>query len=429
MKIAKISAVILALTLIVGMFGYSTFAASAKPLHVQPTEDTTMDPTENPTGYCVPSYTLTAASNYGEPDYEGLTSAGMTCPVYFYAPEDLEIVSFQFTLYCDYGDCELVDYSSFTRQMAYNTKCDDYDAVLKGSVSSLSPIFVEKGESLLYIEYLCNYEEKFNVYLEIEDLQVHTESGDKIIIQDSKFVEPQSDPTQATTEDPTQDPTGHCTDDAMYHLLGWSNYCPDTPEFTGWDFGTHTLDFVAPEDLEILSLDFTLYHESPITTLDEYSAFSDDMVYEPGKDNVLLSGNFTSLYPVLVMKGESLLKTEITIETSYDTELQDIVYLEINNLTIKTADGERVIFKDGIYVDKNPIVFVGDVDKNGKVNIDDATLLQRHIAEFTDDSGNRIIDETDSEMIKRADANRDGKISVLDITEIQRYVAEMIKKF
>ena len=425
MKITKISAVILSLTLIVGMLAYSTFAASAKYVPVQPPEDST----EDPTGYCEETYNILSRSNYCYTDYEGIPNVNELGTVIYRAPEDLEIVSFQFALYRENTDLELVNYSSFTRQMAFNTKFDDEQVILKGSMSSLSPIFVEKDEPILNLGFLSETRGNYDLYLEIEDLQVHTESGDKIIIQDSKFVEPQSDPTQATTEDPTQDPTGHCTDDAMYHLLGWSNYCPDTPEFTGWDFGTHTLDFVAPEDLEILSLDFTLYHESPITTLDEYSAFSDDMVYEPGKDNVLLSGNFTSLSPVLVMKGESLLKTEITIETSYDTELQDIVYLEINNLTIKTADGERVIFKDGIYVDKNPIVFVGDVDKNGKVNIDDATLLQRHIAEFTDDSGNRIIDETDSEMIKRADANRDGKISVLDITEIQRYVAEMIKKF
>ena len=129
------------------------------------------------------------------------------------------------------------------------------------------------------------------------------------------------------------------------------------------------------------------------------------------------------------MKGESLLKTDISITTDYDTELVDMVYLSINNMTVKPADGERVIFNDGIRVDKNPIVFVGDVDKNGKVNINDATMLQRHLAEFTDAEGKSIIDEADTELVKRADANRDNKISVLDVTEIQRYVAEMIKGF
>ena len=417
MKITKISAVILSLTLIVGMLAYSTFAASAKYVPVQPPEDTT----EDPTGYCEETYNILSRSNYCYTDYEGIPNVNELGTVIYRAHEDLEIVSFQFALYRENTDLELVNYSSFTRQMAFNTKFDDEQVILKGSMSSLSPIFVEKDEPILNLGFLSETRGNYDLYLEIEDLQVHTESGDIILIQDGELVEPQTEPTQ--------NPTGHCTDEAMYHLRGESNYCPDTPEFSDWDFGTHTLDFVAPEDLEILSLDFTLYHDIGITTLYEYSAFSDEMVYEPGEDNVLLSGNFTSLSPVLVMKGESLLKAVIHIETSSDTEVEDIVCLIINNMTVKTADGERVIFKDGDRVDNNPIVFVGDVDKNGKVNIDDATVLQRHIAEFTDAEGNSIIDETDTETVKRADANRDKKLSVLDITEIQRYVAEMIKGF
>ena len=415
MKITKISAVILSLTLIVGMLAYSTFAASAKYVPVQPPEDTT----EDPTGYCEETYNILSRSNYCYTDYEGIPNVNELGTVIYRAPEDLEIVSFQFALYRENTDLELVNYSSFTRQMAFNTKFDDEQVILKGSMSSLSPIFVEKDEPILNLGFLSETRGNYDLYLEIEDLQVHTESGDIILIQDGELVEPQTEPTQ--------NPTGHCTAEAMYHLRGESNYCPDTPEFSDWDFGTHTLDFVAPEDLEILSLDFTLYHDIGITTLYEYSAFSDEMVYEPGEDNVLLSGNFTSLSPVLVMKGESLLKA--VIHTSSDTEVEDIVCLIINNMNVKTADGERVIFKDGDRVDNNPIVFVGDVDKNGKVNIDDATVLQRHIAEFTDAEGNSIIDETDTETVKRADANRDKKLSVLDITEIQRYVAEMIKGF
>lgn len=420
MKITKLSAVILSLALVIGMLGYSTFSASAKYVPVQPPEDAI----EDPTCHCEETYTIFPRSNYCYTAYEGIPLVNEIGSVIYRAPEDLEIVSFQFALYRENTDLELVNYSSFTGQMAFNTNFDDDQVILKGSVSSLDPIFVGEDEPILDLEFLSETIGKYDLYLEIEDLQVRTESGDKIIIQNGELVEPQTDPTQDTTEDPDENPTGHCTDDAMYHLSGDSNYCPATPEFSGWDYGWHTLDFVAPEDLEILSLDFTLYHEPSITTLDEYSAFSDEMVFEPGTDQVLLSGNFTSLDPVLVMKGESLLKTEISITTDYD-----MVYLSINNMTVKTADGERVIFKDGNRVDKNPIVFVGDVDKNGKVNINDATMLQRHLAEFTDAEGKRIIDEADTELVKRADANRDNKISVLDVTEIQRYVAEMIDRF
>lgn len=407
----KTAAVFLALTLVLGMFTLSIPAASA-------TDD------EDPTGHCEDNnyYMISGKSNYC-PDTESFSPQfGESCTLNFVAPEELEVISFQFKLYRNDPDVTLVSYSSFTKQMSYNANAVD-NRLLIGSVSSLDPFFIDKGESIFSATVKCSTPILTDVHFEIEDLQVRTESGDKIIIQNGTVID------DGEVVDPTQNPTGYCTDEAKYHLTGASNYCPSTPEFTDFDFGTHTLDFVAPDDLEILNLDFTLYHESTITTLDEYSAFSDDMVFESGKNNVLLTGNFSSLSPVLVMKGESLFKAVVDVETSYDTELHDVVYFDITNLTIKTVDGERVIFKDGKLVDKNPVVFVGDADKNGKVNIDDATLLQRHLAEFTDGSGNRLINEKNTDSLKRADTNRDGIISIMDVTEIQRYVAEIIKSF
>ena len=61
---------------------------------------------------------------------------------------------------------------------------------------------------------------------------------------------------------------------------------------------------------------------------------------------------------------------------------------------------------------------LGDVDNNGVVNINDATLLQRYLAEYTVTLN-----------LKLADTNRDGKVNIRDITEIQRYVAQIITAF
>lgn len=36
-------------------------------------------------------------------------------------------------------------------------------------------------------------------------------------------------------EEEYDDPTGHCLDWSSYRLTGSSNYCPDTPEFSGFD--------------------------------------------------------------------------------------------------------------------------------------------------------------------------------------------------
>lgn len=65
----------------------------------------------------------------------------------------------------------------------------------------------------------------------------------------------------------------------------------------------------------------------------------------------------------------------------------------------------------------------GDVDFDGKVTIEDATLIQRHFAEFLNPNNGPLIDETVPEWFYRADANNDGKFNIRDVTAIQRCVA------
>ncbi len=59
---------------------------------------------------------------------------------------------------------------------------------------------------------------------------------------------------------------------------------------------------------------------------------------------------------------------------------------------------------------------LGDVDGNGKVNIKDATMIQKAVA--------KIISLTDAEQI-RADVNADAKVNIKDATAIQKYVAKI----
>ena len=63
---------------------------------------------------------------------------------------------------------------------------------------------------------------------------------------------------------------------------------------------------------------------------------------------------------------------------------------------------------------------LGDATMDGKVDINDATALQRFVAEF----------EAPTERQKElGDVNRDGKVDVQDATMIQRYIAEFIDSF
>lgn len=65
---------------------------------------------------------------------------------------------------------------------------------------------------------------------------------------------------------------------------------------------------------------------------------------------------------------------------------------------------------------------LGDVNNDNKVNVKDATQIQRFVA--------YIIDENSPNFnYKNADVNTDGKITVQDATTIQKYVAKVIPSF
>ena len=80
-------------------------------------------------------------------------------------------------------------------------------------------------------------------------------------------------------------------------------------------------------------------------------------------------------------------------------------------------DGYEDWFNGCIMVIINkPEPLLGDVDMDGDVDIQDATLLQICLAEMT---------ALNDDQFKLADVNQDGFVNVRDVTAIQRIVAEM----
>lgn len=91
------------------------------------------------------------------------------------------------------------------------------------------------------------------------------------------------------------------------------------------------------------------------------------------------------------------------------------------NYAIDWMQGRTAWLSEQFYPDYIPPEYVlGDVDNNGKIDIDDVTLTQKYIAD---------LEKLTETQILAADTTKDGRITVDDVTKIQRYVANLIDKF
>lgn len=265
--------------------------------------------------------------------------------------------------------------------------------------------------------------------------------------------------TYSDVEDNTYEgSTNHCVDWANYNIKQDSNYCKDNEVFTGNLYGEHTLNFTAPEDLEIVNFKFTLYHEERGVTLNSYTPFT-AMDCQTAEDDIwMLKGSFAGESPVTVKKGEPLLTADIEIDVgncSYGelTGVNTTVYFSVDELTVKTANGYEVIIKDMDATEPEevttvpadvttipaettfpviattspeaatqpgkPVIF-GDANNDGDVDTLDAALVQKFAAERT---------LLTAEQIYAADVNNDGIADTLDAILIQQFAADIITVF
>lgn len=67
---------------------------------------------------------------------------------------------------------------------------------------------------------------------------------------------------------------------------------------------------------------------------------------------------------------------------------------------------------------------IGDANQDGIVNVNDVTYFQRHIAGGKNSDGTPIIDKNDKKLFDSIDMNKDGKLDVQDITALQVFITE-----
>ena len=101
--------------------------------------------------------------------------------------------------------------------------------------------------------------------------------------------------------------------------------------------------------------------------------------------------------------------------------MQKIKHIICGLLAVAMLTGGAVSVSAATHIQHTDSSLIGDVDNNCYINISDATLLQKQLAEF-DDLG---LDIEDYRTIKALDVNNDNNITIYDVTTIQRYLAEI----
>ena len=102
-----------------------------------------------------------------------------------------------------------------------------------------------------------------------------------------------------------------------------------------------------------------------------------------------------------------------TLTRKLDVKKGDIIYIGVGNNNWETMNqkADETVYKLTVDYANMP----GDVDCNGIVNINDATLLQKFIAKA---------EKLTAYQQKIADCNNDGRLTIADVTAIQKIIAK-----
>ena len=139
--------------------------------------------------------------------------------------------------------------------------------------------------------------------------------------------------------------------------------------------------------------------------------------------------NVVKVYNISLTKdGESVQPTgEVTVKIPCENENAKVYRVEadgtLTDMNARFEDGFLIFVTEhfSLYVvtepKKEPDILLGDLNGDNKVDITDATVVQKSVAELI---------ELDEKQKKAADTNKDGKVDITDATLIQKYIAELI---
>lgn len=389
------------------------------------------------------SLTVAGSSNYLTPSAQATVETAKAVSVTFKAPAELKLVDIQWGMNYDKSKLQLVSVSSFADDMLINNNATSYNVM--GSISNTAtPFTLAQGATLLTFNFRAVGTGETTVTLNVVDLMNRTAEGDKIIVnngvvkQDAPFkVIAASNFFAGNTKQfdslaAYEDSNGDVYITVEYKLLAKNKYLINVDiDALTWDptvlewkesyntYGSNIVDLF-PFAAENGFGAGTIHQTANNRIVGNYSSVK-PAAYAFGENNEPITAVKATFRVLNRNAGETTVTCNADTVSFCDTSVQE-PYMQafaINEKVVNSDVKAQATYSTEIKPVESDVV-IGDVNKDGVVNIQDATALQRYLAEFIGSSAINL---------KAADTNRDGKVNVRDVTQIQRYVANVITKF
>ena len=148
-------------------------------------------------------------------------------------------------------------------------------------------------------------------------------------------------------------------------------------------------------------------------------------IYNEGLTNATI--HFGSTGPTIITEPSQV--TTVAPDTEHPTEASTISTEPVESTTVtepsstvtepleSTTETEATVPTQETTTTPQPEFEMGDVNRDGKLNIKDATAIQKYLA--------KMIDFEDVQLVL-ADYNNDNKVNIKDVTYIQKKLAKVI---
>ena len=433
----KLISVLLTAMLLVSMTATSAVSVSAvsgelasvyKTNPTQPTESSTEPPSAD--------LTVNASSNYFNSQTMSGLEIGDTFTVNYELNSNFNVRSADWQLSYDSSKLRLKTSGTDLCPIGGGTVNDSGNPVFGNFTDALDGFSFSGGKSFVQAEFEVIGTGTANVQLTVDELNVGYVSGGTLYlaspVENGQTVNIKNQPGFSGANLSTSTEIDPIVIDTLT-VNAQSNFFKSASATFNEDTNQVTVTYQLQSNMKLVNAQWSLRYDTSKLSYVSASmpAVPDATIMTPQTGAV--TGNFTDLsmvdfsamsdFATFVFDVHGTGETTVTLTVvnlavgyksgSQVNEGYLVDYTEVKNL--KTQSGfTNLNYSTNTIINDGGAFLRGDVDLDGEVTINDATLLQRYLAEYT---------TLNATQLRAADTNVDGKVNIRDVSNLQRALA------